>query len=143
MEHPKILHDGITFDDAVLNAIYFDYRHARNLGTPMSPNNYASHADDAWRSAAIDLLTEKHLLSVNWTRHRIHVPHEKERLLDALVEGLTILKERRVDRMIRTKQEQLKDDISEETLMNVLLEIHQLNGIKKELAKQTGRVVVG
>jgi DNA primase len=135
--------DNITFDDAVLNAIYFDYRHARNLGNPMSPNSYASHSDDAWRGAAIDLLTEKHLLSVNWNRHRIHVPHEKERLLDALVEALSILKERRVDRMIREKQEELKDPLTEESMINVLIDIQHLNGIKKELSKQTGRVVVG
>ncbi|MBK8615199.1 MAG: DNA primase [Flavobacteriales bacterium] len=135
--------DGITFDDTILNAIYLDYRHAANLGNPMSPNSYASHSDDAWRSAAIDLLTEKHLLSINWTRHRIHVPHEKERLLDAVLEGMTILKERRVDRMIRDKQELLKGEISDDTLTNVMLEIQQLNELKKALAKHTGRVVVG
>ncbi|MCC7501462.1 MAG: DNA primase [Flavobacteriales bacterium] len=135
--------DGITFDDTILNAIYLDYRHAANLGNPMSPNSYASHSDDAWRSAAIDLLTEKHLLSINWTRHRIHVPHEKERLLDAVLEGMTILKERRVDRMIRDKQELLKGEITDDTLTNVMLEIQQLNELKKALAKHTGRVVVG
>ena len=135
--------DGITFDDTILNAIYLDYRHAANLGNPMSPNSYASHSDDVWRSAAIDLLTEKHLLSINWTRHRIHVPHEKERLLDAVLEGMTILKERRVDRMIRDKQELLKGEISDDTLTNVMLEIQQLNELKKALAKHTGRVVVG
>jgi len=135
--------DGISFDDAVLQAIYLDYRHATNLGNPNSANSYASHSDDAWRSAAIDLLTEKHLLSINWDRHRIHVPHERERLLDGVLEGLTILKERRVDRMIRDKQELLKGDITEDVLVNVLLDVQRLNELKKLLAKQTGRVIVG
>jgi inorganic pyrophosphatase len=59
------------------------------------------------------------------------------------VEALSILKERRVDRMIREKQEELKDPLTEESMINVLTDIQHLNGIKKELSKQTGRVVVG
>ncbi len=136
--------DDITFDDAVFNAIYLDYRHARNRGALVEPQSYAAHEEESWRSAAIDLLAEKHLLSPNWTeRHKIHVPHERERLLDAVLEGLTLLKERRVDRMIRDKQERLKESTTDEDLMLVIAEIQQLTEVKKQLARQTGRVVVG
>jgi len=136
--------DAITFDDGVLNAIFLDYRHTRNLGAPVDAQRYAAHDDDAWRNAAIDLLSEKHLLSPNWTeRHRIHVPHERERLLDAVLEAMTLLKERRVDRMIRERQEQLKGITDEDEMLTVLAGIQELNEVKKLLAKQTGRVVVG
>jgi len=70
------------------------------------------------------------------------VKRENEQLLDALEEAVDILKERRVDRMLKERQEQLlsADDL---TMMALLQEIMQLNEAKKKLAKKTGRVVVG
>jgi DNA primase len=136
--------DGITFDDAVLNAIYQDYKRGAHLNLGLDAQHYAAHENEDWRNSSIDLLTEKHLLSANWTqRHKIHVPHERERLLDAVLEGLTLLKERRVDRMLREQQERLKECATDEVLAMVIAEILRLTDLKKMLAKDTGRVVVG
>ena len=63
-------------------------------------------------------------------------------MLDALEESVDILKERRVDRMIRDRQEQLKT-ADELGVMALLKEIMMLTEVKKKLAKKTGRVVVG
>ena len=71
------------------------------------------------------------------------MPHERDRLLDAVIEAMTLLKERRVDRMIRERQEQLLTITDEAELLTVLAGILELNEVKKLLAKQTGRVVVG
>lgn len=67
---------------------------------------------------------------------------ESEQLFDALEESVDILKERRVDRMIKERQEQLKT-ADDATMMLLLAEIQQLTEAKKKLAKRTGRVVVG
>lgn len=72
----------------------------------------------------------------------IHVKRESEQLFDALEESVDILKERRVDRMIKERQEQLKT-ADDATMMLLLAEIQQLTEAKKKLAKRTGRVVVG
>ena len=108
----------------------------------MDTTRYVAHENDAWRTAAIDLLTEKYVLSPNWKeRHKIHVKRESEALYDALEEAVDILKERRVDRMIKERQEQLKES-AEEDMIIVLKEIMRLSEAKKRLAKKTGRVVV-
>ena len=104
---------------------------------------YVAHEREEWRSTAIDLLTDRHLLSPNWkARHKIHVKRESEQLKDALEEAVDILKERRVDRMIKERQELLKaaDELG---VMALLTEIVHLSEAKKKLAKKTGRVVVG
>jgi DNA primase len=135
--------DDILFDEPIFREIYLDYRHTSNLGQAVDAARYIGHEHDHWRRTAIDLLTEKHVLSPNWKeRHKIHVKRENEQLLDALEEAVDILKERRVDRMLKERQEQLlsADDL---TMMALLQEIMQLNEAKKKLAKKTGRVVVG
>jgi hypothetical protein len=77
--------------------------------TAVECQRYVTHEQEAWRSTAIDLLTEKHVLSPNWKeRHKIHVKRESESLLRRLEEAVDILKERRVDRMIKDRQEELK-----------------------------------
>ena len=81
-------------------------------------------------------------MSPNWKeRHKIHVKRESEMLFDALEEAVDILKERRVDRMIKERQEQLKHG-SEEDMLVALKDIMRLSETKKKLAKKTGRVVV-
>lgn len=134
--------DDILFDEPLFREIYLDYRHSSNLGQQVDTTRYVAHENDAWRTAAIDLLTERHVLSPNWKeRHKIHVKRESEALYDALEEAVDILKERRVDRMIKERQEQLKES-AEEDMIIVLKEIMRLSEAKKRLAKKTGRVVV-
>jgi DNA primase len=137
--------DNILFDEAIFREIYMDYRHTSNLGQPLEMSYYVGHENDTWRRTAIDLLTERHVLSPNWKeRHKIHVKRESEALFDALEEAVDILKERRVDRMIRERQDQLNvENCTYEDQCILLREIMAFNDIKKKLAKKTGRVVVG
>jgi len=135
--------DDILFDEPIFREMYLDYRHSTNLGTAVESQRYVTHEQETWRTTAIDLLTEKYVLSPNWKeRHKIHVKRESEVLYDALEEAVDILKERRVDRMIKDRQEELKaaDEVG---VMALLQEIMHLSEAKKRLAKKTGRVIVG
>jgi DNA primase len=71
--------DDILFDDPIFREIYLDYRHSSNLGQHPVDASATWARTGAWRSTAIDLLTEKHVLSPNWKeRHKIHVKRESE-----------------------------------------------------------------
>jgi len=135
--------DDILFDEPIFREMYLDYRHSTNLGQAVEGTRYVTHEQEHWRSTAIDLLTERHVLSPNWKeRHKIHVKRESEVLYDALEEAVDILKERRVDRMIKERQEELRS-ADELGVMALLQEIMHLSEVKKRLAKKTGRVIVG
>ncbi len=135
--------DNILFDDPIFREIYLDYRHTSNLGGNVDAGRYVGHEQEDWRKTAIDLITEKHQLSPNWKdRHKIHVKRENEILFAALEEAVYILKERRLDRMIKDLQEKLKNTTDEEVML-LLAEIQVKNTFKLQLSKKTGRVVVG
>ncbi|MCB0770284.1 MAG: DNA primase [Flavobacteriales bacterium] len=135
--------DDILFDEPIFREIYMDYRHTANLGIPVDAAHYVGHEQETWRNTTIDLLSEKHVLSANWKeRHKIHVKRESETLKDALEEAVDILKERRVDRMIRERQANL-NATDELNMIALMQEIIALTDTKKKLAKKTGRVVVG
>ncbi len=135
--------DNILFDDPIFREIYLDYRHTSNLGGNVDAGRYVGHEQEDWRRTAIDLITEKHQLSPNWKdRHKIHVKRENEILFAALEEAVYILKERRLDRMIKDLQEKLKNTTDEEVML-LLAEIQVKNTFKLQLSKKTGRVVVG
>jgi DNA primase len=140
----SLAQDDITFDEPLFQAIYRDYSFAHKMGESVEASRYTMNADEQWRDLSIDLLTDRYLLSPNWlAKHKIHVTHEREQLLEAVEHGLNILKERRVDRMLREKQEQLKDLTDEADVEMALRTIVALNEAKKAFAKLTGRVVVG
>jgi DNA primase len=140
----SLAQDDITFDEPLFQAIYRDYSFAHKMGESVEASRYTMNADEQWRDLSIDLLTDRYMLSPNWlAKHKIHVTHEREQLLEAVEHGLNILKERRVDRMLREKQEQLKDLTDEADVEMALRTIVALNEAKKAFAKLTGRVVVG
>ncbi|MBK6369192.1 MAG: hypothetical protein IPF64_05035 [Flavobacteriales bacterium] len=125
------------------SARYSDYRHASNLGTTVDAQRYIGHEQEGWRTTAIDLLTEKHVLSANWKdRHKIHVKRESEALYDALEEAVDILKERRVDRMLAAFDQRIQVAEYDEQ-RELLSEKNRMLQVKMKLAKKTGRVVVG
>jgi DNA primase len=135
--------DDLLFDEPLFREIYLDYRHTHNRGEQVAAARYIAHEKSDWQRLAIDLLTDKHVLSPNWkARHKIHVKRESDQLHDAVEEAVDILKERRVDRMIRERQEQLRTADHASTMI-LLAEIKAYNEVKKKLAKRTGRVVVG
>ncbi len=135
--------DDILFDQPIFREIYLDYRHTTNLGQPVDVSRYVGHEQEDWRKTAIDLITEKHVLSPNWKdRHKIHVKREAESLYNAVEEAVDILKERRVDRIIRDLQSSLNDATLEDMRIT-MTQIIDFNRKKMLLAKKTGRVVVG
>lgn len=134
--------DEILFDDDLFREMYLDYRHFRNLGEDRETGHYLRHENEVWQRTAIDLLTERHVLSANWsTRHKINVKREEDALFNALEEAIDILKERRLDRMLKALDEKL-DVASFEDQLLILAEKNSLLPIKLKLAKKTGRVVV-
>ncbi|MBK8947307.1 MAG: DNA primase [Flavobacteriales bacterium] len=135
--------DDILFDEPLFKEIYLDYRHASNLGQAVDSTRYAGHEQPGWRDLAIDLLTERHLLSPNWKEpHRIHTTHERDKLLDALEEGIDILRERRLDRMLEELDDRLRTAAEAEEQAGILREKMRLNTAKVALSRKTGRVVV-
>jgi len=136
--------DEILFDEPLFKEIYMDYRHTRNLGQEVESTRYTAHQQEDWRKLAIDLLTERHQLSPNWKeRHRIHTTHESDKLLDALEEGIDILRERRLDRMIEELDNALRSATEAGEQADIISRKMSLNNAKVKLARKTGRVVVG
>lgn len=136
--------DGIELEEPRCSGIYLDYRKAMNSGETVTAQRYINSSNEEWRDLAIELLAERHVLSPNWsTMHKIHVVLEEEQLRSAVLQCINMLKERRVDRLLRLKQDELKAAGDDADLMRVLSELKALQDVKKAFAEVTGRVVVG
>ncbi len=136
--------EDIHFDDVLFQAIYRDYSFAHKMGAEVLPARYIGNENEAWRKLTIDLLAERHVLSPNWqAKHKIHVAHERDLLLETVEHAMNMLKERRVDRMLHEMQEKLKGLTDGKELEGTMHKLIQLQEIKRAFAKATGRVVVG
>ena len=136
--------DDMTLEEPLLQAIFRDYSFSHKMGETVMPSRYITNENTDWRDLTIDLLAERHVLSPNWeVKHKIHVSHEQDQLLQAVQQALNMLKERRVDRMLKLKQEQLKELTDEADIDMALRTLMALQELKKDFAKVTGRVVVG
>ena len=136
--------DDMSLEEPLLQAIFRDYSFSHKMGETVLPSRYITSENTEWRDLAIDLLASRHVLSSNWEdKHKIHVTQEQDQLLQAVQQGLNMLKERRVDRMLKDKQEQLKEMTDEADIEMAMRVLMALQEAKKDFAKTTGRVVVG
>ncbi len=145
--------DDIVFEEPLFQAIYRDYRFARNMGEPVGRSRYLENEKEEWRKLTIDLLTQRHLLSPGWSGHKIHVPLESDDLCKTVQHELNAFKGRRVDRMLKQAQEELKeleasadrentDELLPDRVLANLQRQQALLAAKKDLAQATGRVIV-
>lgn len=136
--------DGIGLEEPLFSEIYLDYRQAVNNGEVVTPQRYINSSNEQWRGLAIELLADRHVLSPNWeAMHKIHVTKEKDLLRNAVQQALNMLKERRVDRMLKMRQDELKTLSDPDEIEQVMRILMSLQEAKKAFAKVTGRVVVG
>lgn len=140
----RLATDEMELEEPLYQELYLDYRRAVNLGEPVTAQRYVNSTSEEWRTLAIDLLAERHVLSPNWeAMHKIHVTREKDQVRAAVQQALNMLKERRVDRMLKMRQEELKTVKDDKELEMVLDDLKRLQQAKKAFAQVTGRVVVG
>lgn len=133
--------DGIIFSNALYQKIYEIFSEAYASDQPVDEQVFINHEDDNISATTLNLIYSPYELSDNWTKNRIVVTSERDKL--AITVRLTILafKARLVEKKIVELQEKLKTTTNDEDLLILLAQIKGLKDVSMQINDELGRVI--
>ncbi|WP_044173298.1 DNA primase [Flectobacillus major] len=135
--------DGINFSTPIYQEILTICREKFLQGVVLDTAYFISHHIAEIQNEAINLASEKHVISEEWmSRHEIFVPTEEDKLADMAYTNILRLKKSFNDEYIKTLMKQLtqaKDPQEQNRLLSLFMEAKE---VEKQIAKELGTVVV-
>lgn len=134
--------DGIRLENEDFAAIIEDYALALDAGLILTQQHFLNDPEGA-SQAAIDLVISPYILSTKWKeKHLIYTKTEDEKLSLMVRNAVYSFKLKKVMQMIMEIQEQLKGDLQDAIVDQLLEEQKSLFEVKKILSAELGRVII-
>lgn len=138
----EILTDGVGFDDEVLAGVFTYFSNASGKEFQEILDELKSHNEEIIRNKSIELLFNKYDLH-NWESKHIYVKSEELNFNEAVVSPVFYLKLRRVLKMKKENQEQIKNLIEVNSILDELMEKQKLfDALVHQISKRLGIVVL-
>jgi DNA primase len=137
----ELMRDEISFLNPIHQMILDEYIHQLQEGNLAEFNYFKNHLNPAISTFAIEMASSTSELSEKWASFGVLVEKEIYNLKRSVTHTLYSLKEKRLEQMLKEKQELLKT-APEEEHENILREILHLSRVKINVNKLLGRIVV-
>lgn len=135
--------DHIQFSNPLYQKIYQILIHSIDNNEVFNAERLLNLEDEEIKKLTIDLTTEKYQLSNHWSeKHKIHVQIEDNNLLINIQSALLSLKSKLLLEFIKSKQQELLKEISDEKFIQLKLELDELEKLKKEISAMQQRVIL-
>ncbi len=135
----EIVEDGLKFDDATFAAIFDEISFGVSQGLVPVDRNFVHHANPAFSVIAVDLLTEKEVLSPLWRKHGTYVETEEMKLKKIVPDAVLKFKGDKIKLMQRDILRAIKEAGDDEEKVAQLLEQHKaMSELQKRIAATIG-----
>lgn len=138
----EILSDEISYINKDYQLVFDEYLDGVQQGLVISEKHFTHHQNANLNQIVIDITTQKDSVSHNWEeKHQIYPVQESERLKDAVIQSVAIFKMRTTENMISDKQNSLKHEANNDTIMELLEAIKHLTMARNLFAEKLGIVI--
>jgi DNA primase len=139
----EIKADSISFENIHLQSIFEKFQESRKLDQQPGEQHFFSHPDTNISSTAINMLTSPYTLSDKWeTRHKIYVKKEDDDIAKLVIDTLVSFKLRLLEKKISTLQDELKQPLPDEEMLEKMGRMKKFTNMKKAIAIQLKRIVL-
>ena len=108
----------------------------------LDEQHFINDEDQSLASTTIDLISSPYELSENWSKNKIMVSTERDKLKDAVFNTVLSFKAKTVEGQIAENQKKLKRSKDTEEITQLLARSKKLKDIHKEINNQLGRVIL-
>ena len=137
----EVSNDEISFHHPIYQKIYDEFARLLEEGQEPDEQAFINHPDGQVLTKVIDLLSSPYELSDNWSKLRITVMTESDKLRDAVEGTVLSFKAKTIDIMMRDLQKEIKGCDEEEQLLAMMTRLKGLKDISRKINAQLGRVV--
>ncbi|UXP31443.1 DNA primase [Reichenbachiella agarivorans] len=135
--------EDIEFTTPIYDRLLNIFKENLLEGKVTSLRDLLSHSDEEVRTVAVDLSTERHELSPNWSdKFQISVAHERDTLKKSAFGSILRLKFRIIRKMIADNMDKMKLAVDEKEIDGYLSVISDLKKMEMAIAKELGNVTV-
>jgi DNA primase len=141
--------DELEFENAQFNSIYKIFVEFAEKNEIPDEQHFINHPDHDLANICISMIESPYLLSDNWTtKHRISVPTKEDEnrhiLIKDIMESMLAMRSRRLEKMIRDVQEELRNLQAAGNHDDVMILLHRDKTLKEaysKLNKGMGRII--
>jgi DNA primase len=133
--------DDLSFNSAVYQMIFDEYRQLLSKGEKADEKVFINHEMEQVRSTCADLLSTPYELSENWEKNRIFVTTEDHKLNQLVDSSLLSFKIKKIETNISSIQQKLKNTAEEEDQDFLLKELYDLKKISRKFNQDLSRII--
>ncbi|QKG81181.1 DNA primase [Tenuifilum thalassicum] len=140
----EILNDDLEFQNLTYKKLFDEYIRLMEIHSEVDNRHFINHMDPEVSQLAVDLLTEKYVLSRIWEKNNAEVAEAPNFLEDAIPKAIQVYKSKVLKMAINNLNEELqnlKPDQVEET-NHILFKLRELYALINNMSKDLDRVVL-
>ncbi|MDI3525922.1 MAG: primase [Tenuifilum sp.] len=140
----EILNDDLEFQNLTYKKLFDEYIRLMEIHPEVDNRHFINHMDPEISQLAVDLLTEKYVLSRIWEKNNAEVAEAPNFLEDAIPKAIQVYKSKVLKMAINNLNEELqilKPDQVEET-NQILFKLRELYALINNMSKDLDRVVL-
>ncbi len=138
-----ILHDQISFDDPICQAIFNEYStRVVDGATFVDPQLFVDHPDPQVRDFAVTVMMTDYHISDNWAKKQIHVPLPEERIQADVRESILSLQLKKLDKKIDDLDRQFPYAQTDDDRLMLMAQKKQLFLRRQEIGTQLQRIYI-
>ena len=138
----EIARDEIVFQDPTFQRIFNICSEGIDHGHILDEQHFINNEDQSLVSITIDLISSPYELSENWSKNKITVTTERDKLKESVFNTVLSFKAKTVEGQIAENQKKLKRSKDTEEIIQLLARSKKLKDIHKEINNQLGRVIL-
>lgn len=140
--HELVEKDKLGFETPVLKEFFNEFITAFEKGMALPAQYFINHADEKIKAIAIELVSAKYELH-NWKSKNISVVTEEQNAKRMVNTAISAFKEKKINQLIEENRKQVKEAFETGADFQQFLQRQKiLDDLKKQIAKEPGRVII-
>jgi DNA primase len=137
----EIIEDEIGFENPLYANIFKEIAEMLEREEIPTEQHFINHPNPEVSSLAVNFFAQPHTVSERWREHNVFVQTEADKLKQSILSSISVLKLRKLEKMISETRELMKK-AEEEQLITLMEKLNRQLAVRKVLAKEIGSTVL-
>lgn len=137
----EIIEDEIGFENPLYASIFKEIAEMLEREEIPTEQHFINHPNPEVSSLAVNFFAQPHTVSERWREHNVFVQTEADKLKQSILSSISVLKLRKLEKMISETRELMKK-AEEEQLITLMEKLNRQLAVRKVLAKEIGSTVL-
>lgn len=137
----EILEDELDFENPLFKKVFDEFASMLAQEKIPTEQHFINHPNPEISSLAVNFFAQPHTVSERWKEHNVFVQTEADKLKQSILSSISVLKLRKLEKMISETRDLMKK-AEEEQMLQLMETLNRQLAVRKVLAKEIGSTVL-